>query len=93
MTNYADFAKEARDCREAAKRARKFIDSIGSDVDGMYLRFAEEQERRAAKLEAAMLPKPAGQVALEQEQIQQQGENRSESAGAARDTGAPEGLA
>jgi hypothetical protein len=51
MTNYADQAKEARDCREAAKRARKL-----RDVDGMYLRFAEEQERRAAELEAAMSP-------------------------------------
>ena len=68
-----DLAKEARGCREAAKRAREFIDRIGSDVDGMYLRFAEEQEHRAAELEAAMLPMQAGQVAFEREQVHQQG--------------------
>jgi len=86
-------AQEARGCRDAAKRAREFIDTIGSDVDGMYLRFAEEQERRAAELEAAMRPAPADQVAFEQEKVQQQGENRSDPAETARDTGGPEGLA
>lgn len=38
MTNYADLAKDARDCREAAKRARRFDDRIGCDVGGIYLR-------------------------------------------------------
>ena len=45
-------AEKARDCREAARRARSFVDWIGSDVDGMYLRFAKEQERQATELEA-----------------------------------------
>ena len=53
MTNHTDLADMARDCREAAERARKFLRMIGGDTDGMYLRFAEEQERRATELEAA----------------------------------------
>ena len=67
MTNHTEnLAKGARDCREAAKRAREFVDRIGSDMDGMYLRFAEKQERRAAELEAAMRSAPPDQVAFEQ---------------------------
>jgi len=61
-----DLAEEARDCRETAKRARRFIDNIGSDVDGMYLRFAEDQERRAAELEAAIRRTMPGQVGFQQ---------------------------
>ena len=67
MTNDTEnLAKEAKGCREAAKRARELVDRIGSDIDGMYLRFAEEQERRAVELETAMRPPPAVQVAFDQ---------------------------
>ena len=38
MTNYVGPAKDARDCREAAKRARRFDDRIGCDVGRIYLR-------------------------------------------------------
>ena len=54
MTNHSDLTKMARDLREVAERAREFLRRIGGDSDGMYLRFAEEQERRAAELEAAI---------------------------------------
>ena len=62
MTNHTDLAKMVRDCREVAARAREFLRNIGGDVDGMYFRFAEEQERRAAELAAAAIsPAVAGQ--------------------------------
>ena len=61
-----DLTKKARDCREAAKRARAFVESIGSDPDGMYLRFAQEQERRATELEAVERPLTPAQVTFEQ---------------------------
>ena len=60
MTDHIDLAKKARDYREAAERAPEFLRVLGSDSDGMYLRFAEEQERRATELEAAISPAVPG---------------------------------
>jgi hypothetical protein len=43
-----------------------FVNMIGSDADGMYLRFAEQQERRAADLEAAVRQRAEAKSAFEQ---------------------------
>ena len=63
MPFHGDAVEEARQCRLKAARARRLIAALGSDPDGLYRRFAIEQERRAAELEAlakqASVPPPS----------------------------------
>ncbi len=52
--NIPAWTEQARDYRDQAARARRFVLVLGCDTDGMYLRFAKEREQRAAQLEALM---------------------------------------
>lgn len=76
MTNHTENpAREAELCRNAAERARRLAYTVGDDGDREnILRFAAEQDQRAAELEATMAQPRPGQVTFEQQQVQQQTE-------------------
>ncbi len=69
MTNDPDkLAKATKDCRDAARRARRLAHAVGNDADrDTLLQFAAEQDQRAAQLEAASDPAPTW-VTREQQQ-------------------------
>jgi hypothetical protein len=76
MAAPTDPLKEARDCRDLARRARRLAGTLSQPEDQDRLTgYADELERRAAELErspaSAGPPRP---VTHEQQQVQQQAE-------------------